>query len=1012
MNACLKGILLALTLTALLAPRAALAQSCSIPGQAGANNALAAQPNSFFAGTGNPGLGATSIAVGSGRGVNRAIEAGDLLLIIQMQGADINSSNTNAYGDDTADAGTSTVAFGATGYAGGVNGSNFVAGNYEWAVATGGGSTFAAGGTINLSRGLSNAYFTRAGSLTQGKQAFQVIRVPQYANVTVSASFNLTTWNGSTGGVLAIDAAGDINLGAQTITGSGRGFRGASGLEVAPQCTAAGVYDVAGCQDYRTAIAAQLGGSKGEGSVGTPGRLYTGDPAGAGGGTVVSGGADGYVDGDLNRGAPGNAGGGGNQHNAGGGGGGNGGAGGNGGNSWNSSVVTFVGLRLGGFGGAASGNAAARWLMGGGGGAADIGGNGLDQPDGSGGAGGALVILRASRVVAAGATINVNGAPGQRARRTDAAGGAGAGGTVVIAVGAGGISGALTVNANGGAGGNYQLASDEQDGAGGGGGGGSLVHNIASGSVTFTANGGAAGLSASNACPPTSGAADCGQRAGIATSGTTGYAIVSPGLQVGYECLPNLTVSKATSTPVISSATGATAAYTVGVSNSGGGARFVSVRDFSLPRGWTIVGTPTATYTLSPVPPLAADRLSSVFENTTIAHNAPWVAGAAVLLQPVTGNDALNWSHFAIAPIKNGVPGAVTVSFVVSIPNTATAGTYHNGAGVTYLDPTRALAGIQTISPLGNNAAKRDGVSYGTPTYSNFNGLATVSVAGSNYSGLEGGLTLENVTLLADIALTKSAITSSIVAGRTTQFVFGATNLGRVLGSLTFAANQATTGSGTDTAGNPMSFTDNLPAGVALAAAPFDSSANWACTGGAGSTTFTCSAAPAIYPVLSGVAMVTVTATVTVGPGACPGPTVLNTTSFALATIGESNTANNTASTSLQVGCTTSFSITKDNGTATLASGQTTTYTIVVSVAPGVTTSAADGAVASDTPTAGLSNCSVTHCVASVAPLAVCPSPVNWPNLLNGLGLPIPSLPAGANVTFTVRCGVSATGLP
>ena len=57
---------------------------------------------------------------------------------------------------------------------------------------------------------------------------------------------------------------------------------------------------------------------------------------------MVGAGADGYINGDLSRDAPGNAVGSGNQHNTGG--------GGNGGNSWNNSQVGYVGTRVGGFG--------------------------------------------------------------------------------------------------------------------------------------------------------------------------------------------------------------------------------------------------------------------------------------------------------------------------------------------------------------------------------------------------------------------------------------------------------------------------------------------------------------------------------------------------------------------------------------------------------------------------------------------------------------------------------------
>ena len=476
-----------------------------------------------------------------------------------------------------------------------------------------------------------------------------MIRVPQYSNLTLTAAVTVIPWDGSRGGVLVLEATGDINLNAQTINGSGRGFRGAGGVQVAVNGTCTAAFNTTGCQAYRASItlagAANLGGSKGEGSVGTPGRIYTNDPTGGGTGTVINGAADGYVNGDAARGAPGNAGGGGNQHNAGGGGGGNGGAGGKGGNSWNASDPAFAGLLLGGFGGSPSGNTASRWIMGGGGGAGDRN-DSVDVRSSSGGAGGALVILRASRIVSGGATISVNGASGlSSSASTDAAGAGGAGGTVVLAVGTGGLNGALTVNALGGGGGAYLPAGDEQDGAGGGG-GGTLISNLAS-APTFNATGGAAGASASNACPPIAPAANCGQASGAATAGSTGYAITSPGVQVGYECLPVLTVTKSTLNPTITSATGATADYVISISNSGGGARFVNVLDTSLPPGW-LLAAPVPTYQYSPAQPLAAGRLSSGAETIAIATSSTWSVGATPLTVPAAGQNSPTWSSLRL----------------------------------------------------------------------------------------------------------------------------------------------------------------------------------------------------------------------------------------------------------------------------------------------------------------------------------------------------------------------------
>ena len=990
-------VLVGMTALSLLVGPAAWAQTCSIPGNSG-NASLNVQPNTFFPGTGSPAANATSITVGGASGVNSPIRAGDLLLIIQMQGADINATDTNAYGDGTANAGvTNTVAIGAAGYAGGVNGTNFVAGNYEWAVATGGGATFGAGGTINLSAGLTRGYFTRAGSAAQGKQAFQVIRVPQYSNVTLSGGLNVIPWDGARGGVLVLEATGVINLNGQTINGNGRGFRGAGAVEVNPQCTA--TPDPIGCLEYRGLIADTRGGSKGEGLVGTPGRVYDGDPLGTGGGTIGAG-ADGYVNGDLMRGAPGNAGGGGNQHNAGGGGGGNGGAGGNGGNSWNNSQVTYVGTRVGGFGGSPSQNAAARWLLGGGGGAADIGGNGTTAPDGSGGAAGAMVVLRASRVVGGG-SINLNGAQGQNTRSTDGSGGGGAGGTLVIAVGTGGITGgAITASATGGAGGSYQQVVDEQDGAGAGGGGGTFIHNIAAGSVTFVANGGAAGLSNSLACAPATPSADCGQRAGIATAGLPGYAIASPGVQVGYECLPALTVTKSTLTPTITSATGATADYVITVSNNGGGARFVNLLDTALPPGWTLAA-PVPTYQYSPAQPLAAGRLSSGAETVAIATSSTWAVGATPLTVPAVGQNSPTWAAFAIAPRIGSVASVVTVTFRVSIPNTATVGTYHNGAGVTFLDPTRPASSTRTVSPLTAVTANRSGTAYSpNTTYANFNGAAATSVAGSNYSGLVAGPATEDVTLLPDLSISKTA-PATAAAGTTFSYTLTPRNNGRAIADQVFASTQATNASASVLITSPLTITDTLPTGVTLTA-PFNGT-NWSCTG---TSTVACTLPDVnAYPIAAATNFPLVTSTVRI---TCLGGSSKTNTVVISAGAGETLLTNNTGTvtTTITPGCVNAnLSVTKTNGVTTLNAGQTTSYTITVAnIGPG----AAGGTVVSDPVAPGLS-CTVNPTCAATGG-AVCPAPLTIATFQSP-GFTINTFPAASSLTFVLNCSVTATGL-
>ncbi len=1015
--------LLAAGVLALLAFGAA-AQTCSIPGQAGSNTAINAQPNSFFPGSVGAAAGATSISVGAGTGVNRGIAAGDLLLIIQMQGADINATDSTSYGDGTGGGGTPTVAFGAAGYAGGAPATNFYAGNYEWAVAASA-VTFGAGGSVSLSAPLQNSYFVQAGGsgATAYKRVFQVVRVPQYARATLTGNLTVQGWNGSTGGVLVMDVTGDLNLAGFTIDGNGRGFRGGgsvNGTAHNTTCTANWNPSPAACWGYRylidlpgaTGTAGYWGASKGEGTAGTPGRLYSFYNT-----THVAGGngTDGYPNGDMGRGAPGNAGGGGNAHNSGGGGGAGGGAGGKGGNTWNSSTNGNVGQPLGGFGGApswtpVSGINVSRLFLGGGGGAGDLGGNGNAVPNGSGGAGGALVVLHASRIVGGGATINLNGEAGRSvaASETDGAGGGGAGGTAVIKSNS--LSGAVTVNANGGAGGAYTAVDPEQDGAGGGGGGGVLISNL--GGIGFNANGGAAGASASLNCAPAAPAANCGQAAGIASAGSSGYAVFAPGVRTGYECLPALTVTKSTNTPSITNATSATASYVINISNAGGGARFVDVLDWSLPPGWVRSAT-APTYQYSPA---GAGALAAGAETSARTTSSTWAVGATPLSVPASGSTTLTWSAFALPPLRAGVASSVTVSFIATIPNTATAGTYHNPAAVRFLDSTRAAASTATVAPATGNTSNRAGTSYGSTVYSQYNGSNATNVAGSQHSGLTAGPTTEDVTLLPNLRVLKSAPGTTSTAGSTFTYVLAVQNVGRPVANQVFAVTQATGAAATAIASNPLRITDTLPTGFTATAVTASPSV-WAC--GTATAQVTCAAsnpnADAVYPITIGtttapVSVGTVTVTVLPRSDNCAETNVTNTVTLVVASIGETSTSDNIATLSHGHRCGVNLQLSKTNGTDTLGSGSTTAYTITIS---NLGPSAADGAVLADTVSAGLS-CTTATCV-STSGGASCPvgtsgTPAAVPNLFNGTGIGITSFPGGGSVTLSIQCTVTATG--
>lgn len=968
------------------------AQTCSIAGNDGPNPSITGIVNSYFPGASSAAVGATSISIGAlnTSGSTTSIAPGDLLLIIQMQGADINTNDNNQYGDGAGD-GTvqNSDVYGGANYAGGfLNNVNFTAGRYEFAVAT---SSSSGGGTVTLSAPLANSYVNGT------RQLFQVVRVPQYSSATIGAGgLQAAPWNGASGGVVAIDVAGALsNTGGIDV--SGRGFRGGGVINLTAQTNPQ-------YSGYRNAYSAQSGGMKGEGISGTPAKTYS-----AVLGLSATAITDGYPSGDVGRGAPGNAGGGGNQHNSGGGGGANGGAGGRGGANWNSNVLNSDGPLRGGHGGSppVTASTPGRLYMGGGGGAGDVGGNPSTDPQGSGGAGGGIIIVRAGTMSGSG-TFNANGAPGIDVFSTDAAGGGGAGGTILVQVQSGSVTASLT--ATGGRGGNNTTGATnpEQDGPGGGGGGGVVYTNsAASGTVTSGVSGCLTSQSVSPGDAPVGGCARYYARAGSnGFSGSFSAPVAATGIYAGSACLPVLTATKSTSTPLIAAATGATATYTINVSNTGGGARNVSVIDNALPPGWALTGTPA--YSYAPAGPLAAGNLAAGAEtgtgipaSTFPLLTSPTVGTATPVTRPAAGANSLSWGTFFLP--QNG---SLSIVYSVSIANTAPAGTFHNPAGVTFLDPARA-ASSRIVAPLINNTANRTATAYSANT--TYETGATSTVAGSSYSGLVAGPAAENVTLQADLQTTKTHNPATLVVGGTAQsYSVVVRNNGRAIRTLTYAADQASDATAQTLGGNPITLTDTLPTGVTLSAAPTSSSANWTCTGVAGATSFNCTQINAAYPLAAATDLATITVPINVAPTACPGP-IVNTAVVSTAPVGESNTANNSGADSATANCTADIAITKTDNKGVTTPGATNTYVITLT---NNGPSAANGAVVTDPASTGLS-CTAVSCAASGG--AVCPASGAGAGQLSvgnlqGTGVVVPTLPSAGVVTLTLTCTVTATG--
>lgn len=95
--------------------------------------------------------------------------------------------------------------------------------------------------------------------------------------------------------------------------------------------------------------------------------------------------------------------------------------------------------------------------------------------------------------------------------------------------------------------------------------------------------------------------------------------------------------------------------------------------------------------------------------------------------------------------------------------------------------------------------------------------------------------------------------------------------------------------------------------------------------------------------------------------------------------------------------------ITKTNAVSTLVAGSTTAYTIT---ATNGGPSAADGTIVKDPAATGL-NCTTVTCGATGG--AVCPAAPTVATL-QASGLVVPTFPASSTLTFSLTCGVTATG--
>lgn len=681
------------------------------------------------------------------------LQQGDLVLIIQMQGATPNIDITNGFGILAGPGQNGFYSPGEYNQHGPEFGSilNYGnAGNFELR------EVFSVSGTTNitLTCPLQNNY--------SDDGAAQVIRVPRYQNLTLNANTTITapTWNGLINGVVAVEVNGNLVFGNNSrIDVNARGFRPglATGVNSSPGSTAPHGDGIGNGSTLLGASNNVEGSAKGEGICGFTTRYSTWNSV-------------------YGRGAIGNGGGGAGYQNAGGGGGSNVGTGtftGKGrpnatyNTSWNLEDATMVGMNSpgggrggyslaqtdqneltvgpnnsswggdarkqnGGYGGHGLAYNVNKIFLGGGGGA---GGHDSNQ-GGSGGHGGGIAVITVYGNISGTGSIQANGQNGQNSnplglnanlanpvRGNDGAGGGGGGGYIYIKNANPIPFGTITLSANGGEGGDQDLRyfsgpANEIGGPGAGGAGGGIA--FTSGTPTQSVVGGAAGINLRNNVVnswvtnfPVNGATDGGN--GISSLPSTIFDIIT------------------TNDTICAGESGTLTASIVGTPTG-------TLQWFTAPFGGTAlnagqgVGPLGATFTPNPMPATTTTyyvgRCPGTFRQpvTLVVGQNPTISGTATITNAtcntqgsITGLSASG----GVNPLTfswNGSPSAT-----IDLPS-ASAGNYT--LTVTDANGCASQSGPHTITGTGGPVIS------GTPTIVNATCTANGSITGLSATGV------------------------------------------------------------------------------------------------------------------------------------------------------------------------------------------------------------------------------------------------------------------------------------
>jgi hypothetical protein len=676
---------------------------------------------------------------------NDALEPGDLVMIIQVQGASITTTDNSSYGAITAYNNT---------------------GNYELRTVSSVSSN-----TISFCVGLTYSY-TQSGTARS-----QVVRIPRFNDITIGTNLIVAAkaWDGTSGGVCSMEIDGALVLNG-AVSASGTGFRGGTDPDINNTSTAGG----AAVTLYRT----------------------TATNTGAGKGESIAGNITDYasMNGANGRGAPANGGGGGNGHNAGGGGGAN--ASNSTSSSWNGTGIKPSGYstawnlesasfatnlswgggrggysygandqnaatvapsntgwggdnrqNVGGFGGhPLDFNSNTRTFMGGGGGAGD----GNNAHPGDGGAGGGIVYLLITGSVTGTGSIVASGANGEDATGTDDAPGGGGGGGSVIVLSNSTIAG-ITITAAGGAGGNQPSGSaTESEGPGGGGGGGYVLSTTTVVTVSVAGgNNGTTGSGAVTEFPPNG-----------ATKGDAGTKLTTGTFILINDCFKEI---NGLSTPSCTNGSG------------------------SIVASGTIINSYYSSTTS-----VSAGAIRIPIDSIRIGGSSTPVSPGDLLMVIQMQGSTINYTN-------TSAYGSNTASYAGYL--TTVAGTFEyvyaaSGFTGSYIYLTTPLKNSYTYSAASGTAGRYCYQVVRVPHYSSLNIAASASITVAEWNGRTGGIIAANVsgtmTLNGGTAITAATLGFRGGGGRQLSGGSGATT-----DAVTISTNNANGSKGEGIAGTP-----------------------------------------------------------------------------------------------------------------------------------------------------------------------------------------------------------------